>query len=66
MTRDINLVDRFTSVTSRYLQQSLATSVQALTQQGLRDGFDVDDIKAILEFMVECEIDTTADCFDED
>ena len=61
MTRDINLVDRFASVTSRYYQQALATAVEALTQQGLQDGFDVEDIKAILGFMVESEIDVTAD-----
>ena len=64
MTRDINQVDRFSAVTSRYYQQALATAVEALTQQGLQDGFDAEDIKAILGFMVECEIDTTADCYE--
>ena len=64
MTRDINQVDRFSAVTSRYYQQALATAVEALTQQGLQDGFDAEDIKAILGFMMETEIDVTVDCYE--
>ena len=64
MTRDINLVDRFASVTNRIYQNDLCQAAQALTRQALQDGFDVEDIKAILGFMVECEVDVAADVYD--
>ena len=64
MTRDINLVDRFASVTNRIYQNDLCQAAQALTRQALEDGFDVEDIKAILGFMVECEVDVAADVYD--
>ena len=35
-----------------------------LTRQALQDGFDMEDIKAILGFMVECEVDVAADVYD--
>ena len=64
MKRDINLVDRFASVTNRIYQNDLCQAAQALTRQALEDGFDVEDIKAILGFMVECEVDVAADVYD--
>ena len=64
MTRDINLVDRFASVTNRIYQNDLAEAAKNLTRQALQDGFDVEDIKAILGFMVECEVDVAADVYD--
>ena len=64
MTRDINLVDRFAGVTNRIYQNDLCQAAQALTRQALQDGFDVEDIKAILGFMVECEVDVAADVYD--
>ena len=64
MKRDINLVDRFASVTNRIYQNDLCQAAQALTRQALEDGFDPEDIKAILGFMVECEVDVAADVYD--
>ena len=64
MTRDINLIDRFAGVTNRIYQNDLCQAAQALTRQALQDGFDVEDIKAILGFMVECEVDVAADVYD--
>jgi len=64
MTRDINLVDRLAAVTSRFDQQYLCQAVQSLTWQALQDGFDAEDIKAVLSFMMETEIDVTVDCFE--
>ena len=64
MTRDINLVDRFASVTNRIYQNDLCQAAQALTRQALQDGFDVEDIKAILGFIVEAEAEVAADVYD--
>lgn len=66
MTRDINLVDRLQMSLRLFDQQHLCQVVQSLTRQALADGFDAEDIKAVLGFMMETEVDVTADCFDED
>ena len=64
MTRDINLVDRFASVTNRIYQNDLAEAVKALTRQALQDGFDIEDIIACLSYMVEAEAEVAADVYD--
>jgi hypothetical protein len=64
MTRDINLVDRFSAVTKLPDQYILSRVVQSLTRQALADGFDAEDIKAVLAFMMETEVDVTVDCFE--
>lgn len=66
MGRDINLVDRFSAVTSLKDQQTLCEVVQKLTRQALDDGFDTEDIAAVILFMAETEVHVTADCFDRD
>ena len=64
MTRDINLVDRFASVTNRIYQNDLAEAAKALTRQALQDGFDIEDIIACLSYMVEAEAEVAADVYD--
>lgn len=64
MTRDINLVDRFASVTNRIYQNDLAEAAQALTRQALQDGFEIEDIIACLSYMVEVEAEVAADVYD--
>ena len=64
MTRDINLVDRFASVTNRIYQNDLAEAAQALTRQALQDGFEIEDIIACLSYMVEVEVEVAADVYD--
>jgi len=38
--------------------------VQSLTRQSLAEGFDAEDIKAVLNFMMETEVDVTVDCYE--
>jgi len=38
--------------------------VQSLTRQALAEGFDVEDIKAVLSFMMETEVDVTVDVWE--
>ena len=64
MTRDINLVDRFSAVTKLPDQYILSRVVQSLTRQALAEGFDVEDIKAVLSFMMETEVDVTVDVWE--
>lgn len=64
MTRDINLVDRFASVTNRIYQNDLAEATKNLTRQALQDGFDIEDIIACLSYMVEAEAEVAADVYD--
>ena len=64
MTRDINLVDRFASVTNRIYQSDLAEAAKALTRQALQDGFEIEDIIACLSYMVEAEVEVAADVYD--
>ena len=64
MTRDINLVDRFASVTNRIYQNDLAEAAKALTRQALQDGFEIEDIIACLSYMVEAEVEVAADVYD--
>jgi len=64
MTRDINLVDRFASVTNRIYQNDLAEAAKNLTRQALQDGFDIEDIIACLSYMVEAEAEVAADVYD--
>jgi hypothetical protein len=64
MTRDMNLVDRFASVTNRIYQNDLAEAVQNLTRQALQDGFEIEDIIACLAYMVEAEVEVAADVYD--
>lgn len=64
MTRDINLVDRFASVTNRIYQSDLAEAAKALTRQALQDGFEIEDIIACLSYMVEVEAEVAADVYD--
>ena len=64
MTRDINLVDRFASVTNRIYQNDLCQAAQALTRQALEDGFEIEDIIACLSYMVEVEVEVAADVYD--
>ena len=64
MTRDINLVDRFASVTNRIYQNDLAEAAKNLTRQALQDGFDIEDIIACLSYMVEAEVEVEADVYD--
>ena len=66
MTRDINLVDKFSIVTNRVDQQKLCLSVQALTRQALVVGFEIDDIIACLSYMVEVEAEVSADVYASD
>ena len=66
MTRDINLVDKFSIVTNRVDQQKLCDSVQALTRQALVVGFEIDDIIACLSYMVEVEAEVVADVYASD
>ena len=66
MTRDINLVDKFSIVTNRFDQQKLCLSVQALTRQALVVGFEIDDIIACLAYMVEVEAEVSADVYARD
>jgi hypothetical protein len=64
MTRDITVVDRLAAVTSRFDQQYLCQAVQSLTRQSLAEGFDAEDIKAVLNFMMETEVDVTVDVWE--
>ncbi len=64
MTRDMNVLDRFASVTSRTDQSNLAVAAQRLTRQGLQDGFEIEDIIACLTYMVEAEAEVVKDVFD--
>ena len=64
MTRDINLVDRFASVTNRIYQNDLAEAAKNLTRQALQDGFGIEDIIACLSYMVEAEAEVAADVYD--
>ena len=64
MKRDMNLVDRFASVTNRIYQNDLAEAAQALTRQALQDGFEIEDIIACLSYMVEVEVEVAADVYD--
>ena len=64
MKRDINLVDRFASVTNRIYQNDLAEAAKNLTRQALQDGFDIEDIIACLSYMVEAEAEVAADVYD--
>ena len=61
MTRDIEVVDRLAAVTNRFDQYTLCNAVQSLTRQALAEGFDPEDIKAVLSFMMETEVDVTVD-----
>ena len=64
MKRDMNLVDRFASVTNRIYQNDLAEAAQALTRQALQDGFEIEDIIACLSYMVEVEVEVATDVYD--
>ena len=64
MTRDIEVVDRLAAVTNRFDQYMLCNAVQSLTRQALAEGFDVEDIKAVLAFMMETEVDVTVDVWE--
>jgi len=64
MTRDIEVVDRLAAVTNRFDQYTLCNAVQSLTRQALADGFDAEDIKAVLAFMMETEVDVTVDVWE--
>jgi hypothetical protein len=64
MTRDMNVLDRFASVTSRTFQSDLVVAAQQLTRQGLMDGFEIEDIIACLTYMVEAEAEVVKDVFD--
>jgi hypothetical protein len=64
MTRDMNVLDRFASVTNRIYQNDLAVAAQNLTRQGLQDGFEIEDIIACLAYMVEAEAEVAADVYD--
>ena len=64
MTRDINVVDRLAAVTNRFDQYTLCNAVQSLTRQALAEGFDPEDIKAVLSFMMETEVDVTVDVWE--
>ena len=64
MTRDIEVVDRLAAVTNRFDQYTLCNAVQSLTRQALAEGFDVEDIKAVLAFMMETEVDVTVDVWE--
>ena len=64
MTRDITVVDRLAAVTNRFDQYTLCNAVQSLTRQALAEGFDVEDIKAVLSFMMETEVDVTVDVWE--
>lgn len=64
MKRDINLVDRFASVTNRIYQNDLAEAAKNLTRQALQDGFDIEDIIACLSYIVEAEAEVAADVYD--
>ena len=64
MKRDINLVDRFASVTNRIYQNDLAEAAKNLTRQALQYGFDIEDIIACLSYIVEAEAEVAADVYD--
>ena len=64
MTRDMNVLDRFASVTNRIYQNDLAEAAKNLTRQALQDGFDIEDIIACLSYMVEAEVEVAADVYD--
>ena len=64
MTRDIEVVDRLAAVTNRFDQYTLCNAVQSLTRQALAEGFDPEDIKAVLSFMMETEVDVTVDVWE--
>jgi hypothetical protein len=64
MERDMNLVDRFASVTNRIYQNDLAEAAKNLTRQALQDGFEIKDIIACLSYMVEAEAEVAADVYD--
>jgi len=48
-------------MSNRFDQYTLCNAVQSLTRQALADGFDAEDIKAVLAFMMETEVDVTVD-----
>jgi len=64
MKRDINLVDRFASVTNRIYQNDLAEAAKNLTRQALQDGFDIEDIIACLSYIALVEAEVAADVYD--
>ena len=61
MERDMNVLDRFCATASRKAQQDLAIAVSQMTKNGLRDGFEIEDIIACLTYMVEAEAEVAAD-----